>query len=153
MRLFEDFSVKEKQYFLLLLSALLCFWLVFAPVTSAESATPEKQTPVMYQITEQELTTLENNINTLKSINTSLQMESNKQQEQLKALQEQVKLLQEQLAISQAASEKQEQSLTSANKLLEQYAIDAKRERLRIKAQRNAWEVVAACAIIACIAK
>jgi hypothetical protein len=43
--------------------------------------------------------------------------------------------------------------LTSANNLLAQYAIDAKRERLRIKAQRNTWEVIALCAIIACAVK
>jgi hypothetical protein len=43
--------------------------------------------------------------------------------------------------------------LIAANKSLEEYAIAAKKERLRIKAQRNTWEAVAACLVVALIAK
>jgi hypothetical protein len=43
--------------------------------------------------------------------------------------------------------------LIAANKSLEEYAIEAKRTRLRIKAQRNTWEAIAACLVVALIVK
>lgn len=153
MMLFEDFGVKEKKILLLLLSALLSFWLVFAPVTSAESAMPEKQTVVMYQITEPELVQLETNLAQLKSINSSLQMDLKVQSDEATALKQEVTKLKRQLEKLLLLSQTQGESLTNANKLLEEYAIEAKRERLRIKAQRNTWEAVAACLVIALAVK
>lgn len=153
MMLFEDFGVKEKKILLLLLSALLSFWLVFAPVTSAESAMPEKQTVAMYQITEPELVQLETNLAQLKSINSSLQMDLKVQSDEATALKQEVTKLKRQLEKLLLLSQTQGESLTNANKLLEEYAIEAKRERLRIKAQRNTWEAVAACLVIALAVK
>ena len=153
MMLFEDFGVKEKKILLLLLSALLSFWLVFAPVTSAESAMPEKQTVAMYQITEPELVQLETNLAQLKSINSRLQMDLKVQSDEATALKQEVTKLKRQLEKLLLLSQTQGESLTSANKLLEEYAIAAKKERLRIKAQRNTWEAVAACLVIALAVK
>ena len=153
MMLFEDFGVKEKKILLLLLSALLSFWLVFAPVTSAESAMPEKQTVAMYQITEPELVQLETNLAQLKSINSSLQMDLKVQSDEATALKQEVTKLKRQLEKLLLLSQTQGESLTNANKLLEEYAREAKRERLRIKAQRNTWEAVAACLVIALAVK
>ena len=153
MMLFEDFGVKEKKILLLLLSALLSFWLVFAPVTSAESAMPEKQTVVMYQITEPELVQLETNLAQLKSINSRLQMDLKVQSDEATALKQEVTKLKRQLEKLLLLSQTQGESLTNANKLLEEYAIAAKKERLRIKAQRNTWEAVAACLVIALAVK
>lgn len=153
MMLFEDFGVKEKKILLLLLSALLSFWLVFAPVTSAESAMPEKQTVAMYQITEPELVQLETNLAQLKSINSRLQMDLKVQSDEATALKQEVTKLKRQLEKLLLLSQTQGESLTNANKLLEEYAIEAKRERLRIKAQRNTWEAVAACLVIALAVK
>ncbi|WP_295359467.1 hypothetical protein [uncultured Succiniclasticum sp.] len=153
MMLFEDFGVKEKKILLLLLSALLSFWLVFAPVTSAESAMPEKQTVAMYQITEPELVQLETNLAQLKSINSRLQMDLKVQSDEATALKQEVTKLKRQLEKLLLLSQTQGESLTNANKLLAEYATEAKRERLRIKAQRNTWEAVAACLVIALAVK
>lgn len=153
MMLFEDFSVREKKILLLFLSALLSFWLVLAPATSAESATPAEQTRAVYQITEQELTQLETNLVQLKSINTRLQMDLKVQSAEATALKQEVTELKKQLSDLKSLSVKQEDSLTNANKLLEQYATEAKRTRLRIKAQRNFWEAVAACLVVGLVVK
>ena len=149
MMLFEDFSQAEKKILLLLLSALLSFWLVFAPVTSAESATPKEQTVAVYQITETELTALENNISTLKAINTRLQTDLKVQSDEATMLRQQLDALKKELEQLRSLSQTQQSSLTTANNLLDKYATEVKRERLKIKAQRNTWEFVAACAIIA----
>ena len=142
--MFEDFSPKEKLIMLLLLSLLLCSWLGLFPATCSASGT--------YQITEEELTQLESNLSQLSSINTKLQLESKKQLQQVAQLQSQVAQLKSQLAQLQEASQTQEDSLTNANKLLEEYAIAEKNKRLKIKAQRNTYFVmmVAATAFAVC---
>ena len=104
-------------------------------------------------ITEEELVRLEDNLSRLKSINTRLQTESATQKEQAKVLLEQVTRLQSQLATLREASQKQQDLLTNANRSLAEYATEAKRTRLRIKAQRNWWECVAVAAVIAAVAK
>lgn len=121
---------------------LLCLLFLLPAATSLASETPE---PV-YTITETELVTLENNLAKLSAINSKLQQESKTQNQQSAELLKQVTALRQE-------SEKQQALLTAANKSLEEYAIAAKKERLRIKAQRNAWEAVAACALIAFVAK
>ena len=107
----------------------------------------------MYQITETELVTLENNLARLSAINSKLQMESKTQNTQVTQLQEQLRLLQSQLTALRLESEKQQSLLTAANKSLEEYAIEAKRTRLRIKAQRNGWAAAAACLVVALVVK
>ena len=143
--MFQDFDLKTKKLLLLLLSLLFCLWLFSAPATCSASEP-------MYQITEEELTSLESNLSRLSSINTKLQLESKKQLEQVALLQSQVAQLKSQLALLQEASQKQEDSLTNANKLLEEYAIAEKNKRLRIKAQRNTYFtlMVAATAFAVC---
>jgi gluconate kinase len=80
-------------------------------------------------------------------------MESKTQNTQAAELKKQVQLLQSQLATLRQESEKQQALLIAANKSLEEYAIEAKRTRLRIKAQRNTWEAIAACLVVALIVK
>ena len=142
--IFQNLSLTEKKLLLLFLSALLCWWLFFAPGTCSASGT--------YQITEEELTQLESNLSRLSSINTKLQLESKKQLEQVALLQSQVAQLKSQLAQLQEASQTQEDSLPNANKLLEEYAIAEKNKRLKIKAQRNVYFtlMVAATAFAVC---
>ncbi len=130
--------------FLLLLVLLLCFW-VLPSGTASASEMPE---PV-YQITETELTTLENNLAKLSAINSKLQLESKTQNTQVAQLQEQLRLLQSQLTALRLESEKQQALLTAANKSLEEYAIAEKNKRLRIKAQRNTYFIGMVAAIIA----
>ena len=142
--MFQDFDLKTKKLLLLFLSCLLAWWLLGSPATCSASGT--------YQITEEELTQLESNLSRLSSINTKLQLESKKQLEQVALLQSQVAQLKSQLALLQEASQKQEDSLTNANKLLEEYAIAEKNKRLKIKAQRNTYFalLVAATAFAVC---
>ena len=142
--MFQDFGQTEKKLLLLFLSCLLCWWLLAASATCSASGTPE---PV-YQITETELVQLENKLAKLSAINTSLQTELRLRNQELHVLREESgKLVQELNALKQG-SQKQESSLANANKLLAEYATEAKKTRLRIKAQRNFWECVAACLVI-----
>ena len=107
-----------------------------------------------------ELTQLENNLTELKTINEALRTACSGQQ--IKAAELQVKLtkaeelsrtLQSHLADLQAKSTRQEALLTQANQSLMQYAAEEKRTRLRIKSQRNTWEIVAAGLLVAWAAK
>lgn len=144
--IFNYLDLKTKKWLLLFLSCLLCWWLLVASATCSASA-PEQ----VYTITETELETLESSLTRLRSINSKLQMESAQQLEQVKLLQAQVQLLQSQLATLQMQSQNQESLLTAANKSLAEYATEARRTRLRIKAQRNGWLVASILAVTAAI--
>ena len=142
MIIFSDFGRTEKKLLLLVLALLFCCWLWRGLPTCSASGMPEQT----YTITETELTQLENNISTLKSINDRLQMDLKAQSGEATALRKELSDLKQQ-------SMMQENSLTNANRLLEEYAIEAKQERLRIKAQRNGWAAAAACLAIALAVK
>ena len=146
--IFQNLSLTEKKLLLLFLSALLCWWLFFAPGTCSASGTPEP----MYQITESELTTLENNLAQLSSINNRLQVDLREQSNEATRLRQELDALRRELEQLRSLSAKQEDSLTSANKLLEQYATEEKNKRLRVKAQRNAYFIgmVAATVVAIC---
>ena len=145
--IFQTLSLTEKKLLLLFLSALLCWWLFFAPGTCSASGTPEP----MYQITESELTTLENNLAQLSSINNRLQVDLREQSNEATRLRQELDALKRELEQLRSLSQTQESSLTNANKLLEEYAIEAKNERLRIKAQRNGYFVgMVAAILVAC---
>lgn len=146
---FKSIDLETKKLLLLFLSLLFFWWVFSASATCSASEMPE---PV-YTITETELVTLENNLAKLSAINSKLQQESKTQNQQSAELLKQVQLLQSQLTALRQESEKQQALLTAANKSLEEYAIAAKKERLRIKAQRNAWEAVAACLVVALVTK
>ena len=143
---FLTLDLQTKKWLLLFLSCLLFWWCVLAPATCSASSAPRT-----YMITEEELVRLEDNLSRLKSINTRLQTESATQKEQAKVLLEQVTRLQSQLATLREASQKQQDLLTNANRSLAEYATEAKRTRLRIKAQRNTWLAVALVAATAAI--
>ena len=136
--------------------------LLLAPVTSWAS-----ETPATYQITAAELTELQDNLSRLQLINDSLRQTCGQQQnrlvdlatalnraeQQLATAQRQQTALQLQIQTLQDRSTKQEQLLNEANESFEMFAKEEKARRLRIKAQRNAWEAVAACALIAFVVK
>lgn len=133
----------------LLLSALPCY---AAPSLDTNTA-PEK----MYTLSEQELTTLEQNSNELAKINAELQRTCNGQEVQLTTLQEQLTQAQElslrlknQIDRLTAQSAEQQSLIEKTNKLLQESAKEEKRTRLRLKRQRNTWE--AAAALLACVA-
>jgi len=149
MIIFEDFGKTEKKLFLLALSLLFCYWLFAGSATASASEMPEP----MYQITESELRTLETNLAQLRSANERLQVDLRAQSSEATQLKKELAALRKELSDLKALSVTQESSLTNANKLLEEYAIEAKRERLRIKAQRNGWAAAAACLAVALVVK
>ena len=146
--IFQNLSLTEKKLLLLFLSALLCWWLFFAPGTCSASRTPEP----MYQITESELTTLENNLAQLSSINNRLQVDLKAQSDEATLLRKQLAELKKELEQLRSLSQTQESSLTNANELLDKFAQEEKNKRLRIKAQRNTYFtlMVAATAFAVC---
>ena len=148
MMLFEDFLVREKKILLLFLSALLSFWLVLAPATSVESATPAEQAQAVYQITETQLNVLEKNLELLDQVLAQQDPELTTLQLQLAESKKELTTLRKELATSKEQLKKAEDSLRNANLYLEKCAQEEIRTRLRIKAQRNFWEAVAACLVV-----
>lgn len=140
---------------------LLCLLVLLPAATSSASGTPA------YQVTAAELQRLDDNLTRLKQINEELRQASGQQKNQIVDLQTALTQAQQQLTEARrqqtvlqlqiqtliANSKKQETSLQAANESFREYAADQKRTRVRIKAQRNAWEAVAACALIAFVVK
>ena len=144
MIMFEGFGKTEKKLFLLLLSALFCWWLVCGSATAYASG--------IYQITEEELSRLETNLNRLEQLSSTQKTELTRLREQLAQSQEQLRMLQRQLTTSAEQLTTAQNSLQTANELLKQYAIEEKNKRLKIKAQRNTYFIlmVAATAFAVC---
>ena len=135
----------------LLLFALPCY----AAQPLDTSTAPEK----MYTLSEQELATLERNSSELAKINETLRKTCNGQEVQLTTLQEQLTQAQElslklksQIDSLTAQSAEQQSLIEKTNKLLQKFAKEEKRTRLRIKRQRNTWEAVAGAMLIGMIA-
>ena len=141
--MFQNCGQTEKKLLLLFLSALLCWWLFFAPATCLASGTPEP----MYQITETELTTLETNLRKLEQISSTQKTELTRLREQLAQSQEQLRTLKAQLNTSAEQLTTAQNSLDSANKLLKEFAQEEKNKRLKIKAQRNTYFCLMTAAI------
>ena len=131
---------------------LLAFLLLDISFASAQEKT--------YQITEEELTQLEENLNELSNVNEG-------QREKLWNLQEMLKASETRLEASERTSRmlsvkldwlskeliEQTSSLENANRLLQEYEEEERRTRRRIERQRNIAYVLAAVAVIFCAAK
>ncbi len=114
----------------------------------------------MYEITESELTQLEENLSGLSSVN-------DEQREKLWNLQEMLKASETRLEASERNSKMlsvkldwlskelsaQTSSLENANRLLQEYEQEERRTKRRIERQRNIAYVLAAIAVIWCAAK
>ena len=155
--IFQDFGRTEKKLLLLVLSLLFCFWLFAGSATASASGTPDPQT-VTLEVAE--LNRLDSIFSQLSQVNGKLQNELTdsktaliKSQAELKRAQQELKQLQLQIATLKALSVNQENSLQKVNESFKQYAEEQKRTRLRIKAQRNTWEAVATCLVIALAVK
>lgn len=143
-------------------ACLLCLLLLLASATAWAS-----ETPATYQITAAELTELQDNLSRLQQINDSLRQTCGQQQnrlvdlatalnraeQQLATAQRQQTALQLQIQTLQDRSTKQEQLLNEANESFRKYAADQKRTRVRIKAQRNIWEVTSGLLAIGLVLK
>ena len=114
----------------------------------------------MYEISEEELMQLEENLSELSSVNEG-------QREQLWNLQEKLKASETRLEASERNSRmlsvkldwlskeltEQTSSLENANRLLQEYEEEERRTKRRIERQRNIAYVLAAVAVIFCAAK
>ena len=114
----------------------------------------------MYEITESELTLLEENLSELSNVNDG-------QREKLWNLQEMLKASETRLEASERNSRmlsvkldwlskeltEQTSSLENANRLLQEYEEEERRTKRRIERQRNIAYVLAAIAVIFCAAK
>lgn len=150
--MFQDFDLKTKKLLLLFLSCLLAWWLLGASVTCLASAPEEPQTATVEMT---ELNRLDSIFSQLSQVNGKLQneltdsrTELTKSQEALKKARQELMQLQLQIATLKALSVNQENSLQKVNESFKQYAEEKKKERIKIKAQRNAWAVAA---LVACI--
>ena len=149
---FKSIDLETKKLLLLFLSLLFCWWVFSASATCSASEMPEPQTATV-EIAE--LNRLDSIFSQLSQGNGNLQNELTdsktaliKSQAELKRAQQELKQLQLQIATLKALSVNQENSLQKVNESFRQYAAEQKKERLRIKAQRNGW---AAAAILTCI--
>ena len=154
---FKSIDLETKKLLLLFLSLLFCWWLLVASGTCSASGTPEPQTATV-EIAE--LNRLDSIFSQLSQVNGKLQNELTdsraellKSQEALKKARQELMQLQLQIATLKALSVNQENSLQKVNESFKQYAEEQKRTRLRIKAQRNTWEAIAACLVVALVTK
>lgn len=113
-----------------------------------------------YQVTETELGQLESNLTELQKVNTeqkknseTLKTELTESQTKLKKAETESVRLSEQLTGLRKTATEQEALLEKANQSLAEYAKEEKREKQRLKRQRNAAWCVAAVAVGAYIAK
>ena len=129
---------------LLLLSLLLSCWLGVGLRTVSASGT--------YQITETELNTLDSNLQRLEQISQTQQQELGRLKTTLETSKRELAMLKNQLNISKEQLTQAQTSLSNANQLLQQYAEEEKRTRLRIKRQRNMWIGFTITAVILAVA-
>lgn len=141
----------ERKLLSLFFVLSLCFSLSSVPATCSASGTQ------MYEITEPELIQLQADLNRLQTINDDLQQICGRQRNELVTLQADLMQARKQLTEAQnrsaelqmqiqsltMQSQKQEASLKEINKSFREYEQEQKRTRIRIKAQRNTWEVAA----------
>lgn len=100
------------------------------------------QAEVMYQISEAELTRLEQNLQTLANHSEQKQQLLTEQQTQLPEAQNQLKVVNEQLKISRQLNDQTQKSLQKAEESLNEYEKEAER-KIRIKTrQRNLWILI-----------
>lgn len=111
---------------------LACFlWLPAAGSTS--------QAETMYQISEEELTTLEQDLNQLAKSNETKQQLLTEQREQLTEAKQQLEAVQKELIASKSLNEATQRSLERANQSLTELEKEA-RHKVQVKArQRNLW--------------
>ena len=138
-----------KKWLLAFLACLFSWWLLSASATCSASPTQEKT----YTITETQLQALETRLNLLDQILAQQNPELTTLQLRLAESRNELSTLRNELNMSKQRLTKAEESLANANQLLAKYAEETKRERLRIKAQRNTWLAVALVAATVAIVK
>lgn len=119
-------------------------WLLAGSTSQAEE---------MYQISESELTALEQNLHQLEKSSESKQQLLTEQRAQLTEANQQLEIVRKQLAESKTLNDQTLKSLESANKSLAELEKEA-RHKVQVKArQRNLWIAVSGCVLYAWIKK
>ena len=145
------------KVFLKRLCIAVLLFLLLVLLLGCTSASAQER---MYEITEAELTQLEENLIGLSTVN-------DEQREKLWNLQEMLKASETRLEASERNSKmlsvkldwlskeltEQTSSLENANRLLQEYEEEERRTKWRIERQRNIAYVLAAVAVIFCAAK
>ncbi len=145
------------KVFLRRLCIVASLFLLLVLLLGCTSASAQER---MYEITEAELTQLEENLSELSNVNEG-------QREKLWNLQEKLKASETRLELSERNSKmlglrlevlskeltEQASSLENANRLLQEYEQEERRTKRRIERQRNIAYVLAAIAVIWCAAK
>lgn len=115
----------------------LCICLLACSLWLAAGST--SQAEEMYQISESELTTLEQDLNQLAKNNETKQRLLTEQKTQLTEANQQLEAVQKELTASKVLNEATQKSLERANQSLQQLEQEAKR-KIRVKTrQRNLW--------------
>lgn len=115
----------------------LCICLLACSLWLAAGSTARAET--MYQISEEELTTLEQDLNQLAKSNETKQQLLTEQREQLTEANQQLEAVQKELIASKSLNEATQRSLERANQSLTELEKEA-RHKVQVKArQRNLW--------------
>lgn len=123
---------------------LVSLWLAAGSTSQAEE---------MYQISESELTELENNLATLESHSQERQKVLTEQATLLDQQREELKKLKEEISSSKAANEETKKSLENANAYLTKLEKEEKR-KIRVKTkQRNLWIAISGGLLYAWVKK
>ena len=129
----------------------LCICLLACSLWLAAGST--SQAEEMYQISESELTTLEQDLNQLAKNNETKQQLLTEQQTQLTEANRQLEAVQKELTASKSLNAATQKSLARANQSLRQFEDEAKR-KIRVKTrQRNLWIAVAGGVLYAYVRK
>lgn len=129
----------------------LCICLLACSLWLAAGST--SQAEEMYQISESELTTLEQDLNQLAKNNETKQQLLTEQQMQLTEANRQLEAVQKELTASKSLNEATQKSLERANQSLQQLEQEVKR-KIRVKTrQRNLWIAIAGGVLYAYVRK
>lgn len=129
----------------------LCICLLACSLWLAAGSTSQAET--MYQISESELTTLEQDLNQLAKNNETKQQLLTEQKTQLSEANQQLETVKKELIASKSLNEATQKSLERANQSLKQFEDEAKR-KIRVKTrQRNLWIAISSGLLYAWIRK
>lgn len=129
----------------------LCICLLACSLWLAAGSTSQAET--MYQISESELTTLEQDLNQLAKNNETKQQLLTAQQAQLKEANQQLETVKKELIVSKSLNEQTQKSLERANQSLTELEKEAKR-KIRVKTrQRDLWIAISGGLLYAWIKK
>lgn len=129
----------------------LCICLLACSLWLAAGST--SQAEEMYQISEEELTRLEVNLNQLEKNNETKQQLLTEQKTQLTEASQQLETVKKELTASKSLNEATQKSLLRANQSLQQFEDEAKR-KIRVKTrQRNLWIAISGGLLYAWIKK